>query len=204
MVGLGGTRLVSSLDAPNWLQTITPLPAQSATPRPRLVSELATELARSLPTVEVDSHYHFQSIAPLVNPDHRVVFYSEILLPADELFATRNRVMGILLTSTMLVALLGATLGAWSIRRITSPLASLTGVAERISQGEFETTIPDFDGPVEVQTLAAALQRSQASVVQALSDRAAARAAARPVRAALRRRRSRAPRRGRASPHGSA
>ncbi len=175
LVGLGGTRLVSSLDAPNWLQTITPLPAQSATPRPRLVSELATELARSLPTVEVDSHYHFQSIAPLVNPDHRVVFYSEILLPADELFATRNRVMGILLTSTMLVALLGATLGAWSIRRITSPLASLTGVAERISQGEFETTIPDFDGPVEVQTLAAALQRSQASVVQALSDRAAAR-----------------------------
>jgi PAS domain S-box-containing protein len=179
LVGIGGTRLVSSLDAPTWLHTITPLPAQSVTPRTTLVSEFATEFATeftgALATVEVDGHYHFQSIAQLVNPDNRVVFYSEILLPADELFATRNRVMGILLTSTVLVALLGATLGAWSIRRITSPLASLTGVAERISQGEFETTIPDFDGPVEVQTLAAALQRSQASVVQALSDRAAAR-----------------------------
>lgn len=166
LLGIGGTRLASSLDAPGWLETIAPIPAQPPTSRANLAAELAT--------VEVDGHSHFQSVAPLTDSNNQVVFYSEILLPGDELFATSRRVQAILLTSTGLIALLGAALGAWSIRRITSPLASLTGVAERISQGAFETPVPYLDGPVEVQTLTAALQRSQASVVQALSDRAAA------------------------------
>lgn len=126
-------------------------------------------------TLQLNGHTYWQLLAPLSNADDQVIFYSEILLNADALFATRNRVLGILLFSTGVVALLGVALGVWSIRRVTSPLALLTAQAERISQGEFETPIPPLDGPVEVQTLAAALRRSQASIVQALEDRAAAR-----------------------------
>jgi PAS domain S-box-containing protein len=166
LLGIGGTRLVSSLDEAEWLNTIAPLPAHS-------VPSGAT-----LTTVDVNGRTHYQSVAPLTNlaaPDEQTIFYSEILLPAGELIATNRRVQAILFTSTALIALLGAGLGAWSIRRITSPLHSLTTVAERISQGEFEIAIPDFDGPIEVQTLTAALQRSQASVVRALAERAAAR-----------------------------
>jgi PAS domain S-box-containing protein len=160
LVSMDGTRLVSSLNAVEWLQSATTLPLSPPT---------------ALATLLIDGHRHVQLVAPLINPDDQVVFYSEILLSVDELFATRNYVLGILLTSTGLVALLGVSLGVWSIRRITSPLASLTALAERISQGEFETPIPHFEGPVEVKTLTAALQRSQASIVQALGDRAAAR-----------------------------
>lgn len=164
LLGLGGTRLAGSLDEGDWRQTVAPLSPP-----------LDTEMASATPaTVQIGSMRHFQSIAPLTDANGQTVFYSEILLPADELLATSNRVRTFLLTSTALIALLGAALGAWSIRRLTSPLASLTTVAERISQGEFETPIPDYDGPVEVQTLTAALQRSQASIVQALGERAAA------------------------------
>ena len=163
LVGADGKRLVSSLDVAEWLAMQGDLP-QSSTSQ-QLVPTI----------VETGGHYYYRLIAPLVNSDDQVIFYSEILLAADELIDTRNRVLGILLTSTGLVAILGVVLGVWSIRRITSPLASLTAQAERISQGEFETPISHFAGPVEVQTLTAALQRSQASIVQALEDRATAR-----------------------------
>jgi two-component system sensor histidine kinase ResE len=163
LVAGDGTRLVSSLDIPSWLGVQTQLPSSSVSPR-------------QTPTLlRVNGHYYYQLLAPLISADDQVNFYSEILLAADELVATRNRVLGILLTSTGWVAILGVILGVWSIRRITSPLASLTTLAQRISQGEFETSIPTIGGPKEVQTLTAALQRSQASIVQALADRAAAR-----------------------------
>jgi PAS domain S-box-containing protein len=152
-----GKRLVSTLDLPDLMQ-------QPATLDSNVVAPL-----------QAGGHAYYRLLAPLRGVNQQTIFYSEILLPADELVATRNRVIAILLTSTAAVALLGMGLGFWSIRRLTQPLASLTTQAELISQGEFERPIPDFGGPLEVRTLSAALQRSQASLLQALDERAAAR-----------------------------
>jgi two-component system phosphate regulon sensor histidine kinase PhoR len=172
LVAADGARLVSSLHAADWLQTHTPQALPLAAGANTGTNSRANSGSKML---RAGGHYYYQLLAPLVNSDGQVIFYSEILLAADELVATRSRVLGILLTSTGLVAILGVTLGLWSIRHVTSPLAALTALAERISQGEFETPIPAFGGVIEVQTLSAALQRSQASVVQALADRAMAR-----------------------------
>ena len=100
---------------------------------------------------------------------------SEVALPVDSLIATEQRALTVLITSTGLVALLGMGAGAWYIRRLTAPLQKLTHVSEQISQGAFTIRIPSLSGPREVTTLAAALSRSQAAMLDALEERSQAR-----------------------------
>jgi PAS domain S-box-containing protein len=92
----------------------------------------------------------------------------------NELIATENRALTILVTSTGLVALFGVALSTWYVRRLTQPLAALTQVAERISRGDFVAPIPAVATPNEVATLSTALIRSQASMLRALDERAQA------------------------------
>lgn len=99
----------------------------------------------------------------------------EVALPANQLIATEWRALGILATSTSLVALLAIGLGAGYLRRLIRPLRHLTQMAQRISNGELSTPVPTFAEPAEVATLAAALQKSQARMLQALDDHASAR-----------------------------
>src|SRR5690606_7058730 len=69
---------------------------------------------------------------------------------------------------------LGSLTGVLIVRQLVSPLQQLTGVAERIGAGDLVASIPLVSGPVEVSTLAAALQRSQASMLDALRERSEA------------------------------
>lgn len=99
----------------------------------------------------------------------------EVALSANQLIATEWRALGILATSTSLVALLAIGVGAGYLRRLIRPLRHLTQMAQRISNGELTTPVPTFADPAEVATLAAALQKSQARMLQALDDHASAR-----------------------------
>ena len=99
----------------------------------------------------------------------------EVALPADQLLATEWRALGILAASTSLVALLAIGLGTSYVRRLIRPLRHLTKMAQQISGGEFTTPVPTFSDPAEVATLASALQKSQARMLQALHDHASAR-----------------------------
>jgi PAS domain S-box-containing protein len=53
---------------------------------------------------------------------------------------------------------------------MTRPLGQLTRIAREIAQGNFVAPIPTFSGPLEVSTLAVALQRSHATMRQALDQ----------------------------------
>lgn len=99
----------------------------------------------------------------------------ELALPVANLIATEQRALTILVVSTGLVALIGVGLGAWLIHRLTAPLQELTAAANQISQGDFVVPIPTLTAPLEVATLAAALDKSHHRMRQALDELAQAR-----------------------------
>ena len=102
-------------------------------------------------------------------------FYAEVALPVADLMETERDARSILIAGSMIVALAGAALGAWFIRRLTAPLVDLTQAAEKISRGELTARIPLFSGPPEMRTLSATLWRSQETMLEALDERSQAR-----------------------------
>lgn len=100
---------------------------------------------------------------------------SEIALPVQNLIRTEQNALLVLVISTGMVALLGVILGTWYIRRITTPLHDLTITAERISQGDLGAPIPRPAGPPEMATLSTSLEKSQATMLEALAQRSEAR-----------------------------
>ena len=108
-------------------------------------------------------------------PGHSQGLYAEAALPVTTLKETERYALAILAVGSGAVALAGAVLGAWFIRRLTAPLSDLTLAAERISGGDLDTAIPRFEGPPELATLSATLERSQATMLDALEERSQAR-----------------------------
>ncbi len=108
-------------------------------------------------------------------PGHTEGLYGEVALPIGTLLETEREALAILIFGSGLVALVGAVLGAWFIRRMTAPLSDLKLAAERISGGDLNAPIPRFDGPPELATLSATLERSQATMLEALDERSQAR-----------------------------
>jgi PAS domain S-box-containing protein len=100
---------------------------------------------------------------------------AEVALPVANLMETERDALAILVASTGLVALAGVVLGVWYIRRLTAPLSELTHAAEQISRGDLGAPIPRFAGPPEMATLSSTLERSQATMLDALEERSQAR-----------------------------
>ncbi len=100
---------------------------------------------------------------------------AEVALPVDSLMETERDALTILVAGSGLAALAGVVLGVWFIRRLTAPLSELTEAAEVISRGDLGAPIPRFDGPPEVATLSSTLERSQATMLEALEERSQAR-----------------------------
>jgi signal transduction histidine kinase len=117
----------------------------------------------------------FVTRLPLTTADDHPAYALELALPVAALRATARQALLILIASTGCVALAGAGLAFWTIHRMTRPLGQLTRIAREIAQGDFVAPIPTFSGPLEVTTLAVALQRSHASMRQALDELAQAR-----------------------------
>ena len=105
----------------------------------------------------------------------RAGLYAEVELPVAGLLATERDALLILVAGSGLVALAGVVLGALFIRLMTAPLTALTHAAETISGGDLGAPIPRFAGPPEMATLSATLERSQATMLEALDERSQAR-----------------------------
>jgi PAS domain S-box-containing protein len=162
---LANQRIASSLTAMNGTAAL-PLPLGA-------MPDTATTPIVQAQLDYADQHY-YAAYATLTPATVLSPFYLEVALPVNELIATENRALTILVTSTGLVALFGVALSTWYVRRLTQPLAALTQVAERISRGDFVAPIPAVATPNEVATLSTALIRSQASMLRALDERAQA------------------------------
>jgi PAS domain S-box-containing protein len=141
---------------------------------------LAVPLSSPMPS-PVRYTYHsgdtpyFALLTPLVASDNSVAFVSEIALSVEVLERTKQRATGILFASTGAIAMLSVILGIYSIRRLTKPLQELTEAAEAMAVGHLTATIPTYQSPHEVFTLARALAASQQSLLAALGEHSLAR-----------------------------
>jgi two-component system phosphate regulon sensor histidine kinase PhoR len=140
---------------------ITAFPSDAPPPQTRL----------ALP----EGHYYATAM-PLTGSDTAPPprLFAEVALPVEALMAVKQQALLVLVVSTGLVAVGGGALGAWYIRRLTTPLRQLTGLAGQISHGDFTTHIPPLTGPAEITTLTAALNQSQAAMMAALEERSRA------------------------------
>ncbi len=122
-----------------------------------------------------DGQPYYAAAAPLEGGPSATPLQVEVALPVAALANTERQALLILAGSTTVVALLGSLLAIAILRQLVAPLQRLTLVAERIGSGDLVAPIPRVEGPAEVATLAAALHRSQASMLSALDERAASR-----------------------------
>lgn len=122
-------------------------------------------------TLRINDRAYYTTYMPLSDSGGQTMLVSEAALQINELVATEKRAFSILAISTASVALLGSVFSIWFVRQVNAPLQKLTATAEKISQGDLAAPIPLFSAPVEVKTLAEALQRSQASMLEALRER---------------------------------
>jgi methyl-accepting chemotaxis protein len=120
--------------------------------------------------INIGGRQFFTASSTLADGSGTAVLRVEVALLVDDLVATENRALAILVTSTGLIALVGVAVAIWYIRLMTRPLGQLTRIAREIAQGNFVAPIPTFSGPLEVSTLAGALQRSHARMRQALDE----------------------------------
>lgn len=122
-------------------------------------------------TLRINDRAYYTTYMPLSDSGGQAMLVSEAALQVNELVATEERAFSILAFSTASVALLGSVFSIWFVRQVNAPLQKLTATAEKISQGDLVASIPLFSAPVEVKTLAEALHRSQASMLEALRER---------------------------------
>jgi PAS domain S-box-containing protein len=132
----------------------------------------------SLPTGEADGQVltlrqdiYYTAYMPLTNSTGQTTLISEVALQVNDLATTGQQAFLIMAISTITVAILGALLSIWFVRQVNAPLQKLTATAEKISQGDLVAAIPLVSSPVEIRTLAAALHRSQASMLRALEEK---------------------------------
>jgi two-component system phosphate regulon sensor histidine kinase PhoR len=121
--------------------------------------------------VRIDDRTYYLTYIPLYDSGGQTMLFAEVALQVNELVATEQRAFSILAISTATIALLGSIFSIWFVRQVNAPLQKLTATAEKISQGDLVAPIPLFSAPVEVRTLAEALHRSQASMLEALRER---------------------------------
>lgn len=122
-------------------------------------------------TLRIDDRAYYTTYVPLSDGGGQTMLLVEVALPVNELVVTEQRAFSILAISTATVALLGSIFSIWFVRQVNAPLQKLTATAEKISRGDLVAPIPLFSAPVEVKTLAEALHRSQASMLEALRER---------------------------------
>ncbi|MBK8899780.1 MAG: PAS domain S-box protein [Anaerolineaceae bacterium] len=132
----------------------------------------------SLPTapdngqvLSLGSDVYYTAYMPLTDGTGQTTLISEVALQVNDLVTTGNQAFTIMAISTLTVAFLGFLVSFWFVRQVNAPLQKLTATAEKISQGNLVAAIPLFSSPVEIRTLAAALHRSQASMLSALQEK---------------------------------
>lgn len=137
--------------------------------------ELSRTTAVNQTQITLNRNDYFATYTQLTSTNSQTHLLLEVALPVNELLATERRALLILAGSTAVVALLAGLLGSWYVGQLVAPLHTLTETAVRISRGDLMAPIPQLPTPLEVSTLAQALQKSQGSMLQALAERSEAR-----------------------------
>jgi PAS domain S-box-containing protein len=155
---LNGTRVVTTIDgSPESLDSET---IQSVTENSSIeVTELTLGGERFL-----------TALLPLEDWFGEVVALAEVGLSVNSVVAAQHRALLTLNVSTLVIIAVVSLLGLLFAQRLTAPLNELTEAANKISQGDYSTPIPSPADPMEIATLARALEESRASTHRYLRD----------------------------------
>ncbi len=148
----------------------TSLPDPPPTADPVIVRQATLSGRPTNTTLTLGTMRYYVALLPLHGAQREVVALLEVALPVDEVAAAQNQALLALVLSTLLVAVISSILGGWYARRLTVPLRQLTGAAHRISHGDYITPVPIPKEPLEVATLASALEESRVNTRRALGD----------------------------------
>jgi PAS domain S-box-containing protein len=155
---LDGTRIVTTIDgSPESLDSQT---VMSATENGSIeITELTLGGERFL-----------TALLPLEGWFGEVIALAEVGLSVNSVVAAQHRALLTLNVSTLVIIAAVSLLGLLFAQRLTAPLSELTEAAHKISQGDYSTPIPSPDDPMEIATLARALEESRASTHRYLRD----------------------------------
>ena len=110
----------------------------------------------------------FVGMAPLTDDQGQVVAVSEVALPGETILNKTQTAIAYKIGTSIVIALLGVALAVVLTRRITRPLLNLARSAERMGFGDLNTQIPISSGWIEIDQLAAQLERSRKYLNQML------------------------------------
>jgi signal transduction histidine kinase len=113
---------------------------------------------------------YYTILVPLSNAPDETAALVEIVMPVKSLITAKNRALLALALSAFGVSSVGSVIGALYARRLTAPLKRLTSAAHEIGQGDLKVTIPFPGRPVEIATLAAALDDSRMKIRRTLEE----------------------------------
>ncbi len=126
----------------------------------------------SMETTELtlEGGHYYSALIPIEDLSGEVIALTEVALSVDAVVAAQHRALLTLNISTMLVVVAISILGVLLARRLSAPLKQLTEAANNISEGDFSTPIPRPEDPIEIATLARALEESRVNIQRVLRD----------------------------------
>ena len=110
------------------------------------------------------------ALLPLEGWFGEVIALAEVGLSVNSVVAAQHRALLTLNVSTLVIIAVVSLLSLLFAQRLTSPLSELTEAARKISKGDYSTPIHGPDDPMEIATLARALEESRANTHRFLRD----------------------------------
>ncbi len=115
---------------------------------------------------ELNGQPYYVSRITTIDPS----FDDEVALDVTDVVATERRLMAILVTSILLVALFGSVLGVFLARRVGRPLAKLANAAEVFSSGDLDRSVYVKAQVREVSQLSRALENARIDLQQSVTE----------------------------------
>ena len=156
---VGPTRIAASMDG---------APPQAV--NPAIVEKVIASRQPHQTTFSMAGHPYYAALIPLTTDQDEVVALVEIVMPVESLITAKHRTLLALALSALGVATLGSVIAAFDARRLAAPLKSLTQATHEIGQGDLKAAIPFPGHPVEIATLAAALDDSRVKIRRTMEE----------------------------------
>jgi len=128
---------------------------------PSSVSLVMSSLSKCCSEGYSEDKPYYVGLSPLIDNQGNVIAVSEIALPGTEIQKITNTSIIYLLGANILIALIGVILAMLFTRRLTQPLRRIAKAAEQMGYGDLTTSIPVNSGWIEIDQLAAQLERSR-------------------------------------------
>jgi len=115
---------------------------------------------------ELNGHSYYASRLTL----NASALQAEVALQVSDITSTQNRLIGILVGSILIVALMGSVLGVFLTRRISRPLESLAKIASGFSKGDLGSPVEFNAGVREIVQVSRVLEKARGDLLNTLEE----------------------------------